>query len=267
MGYSTMVLSVGTAMFPLAGGLLGDLGWRYPFFMSLSAIPLALLVQLYLHNPEPQGTEGFRAYVRATLSALLTAKAIAILLLTFLTSLILFGPFVTYLPVVLGRKFHVSSATIGFVVSTASIFTFLASSQVGRLSARGGMRVSILRAAFLLYLSAMLIVPLEWELWMFLIPVALFGAGMGLNTPIRVSLLGELAPMRNRASIMSVNNMSLRTGQTVSPVAMGVVAAGLGLDAVYLVGACLALMMLLLVKTAARQPRSPGAAGSPGPLT
>jgi predicted MFS family arabinose efflux permease len=253
MGYSTMALSIGTAVLPVVGGLLGTIGGRYPFLLCLPAIPLALLVHRFLDNPEPERSGLFREYVTSALSTIRTRRATALFLLTFLTSIILFGPFVTYLPVVLKTRFNFSPAAIGLIISASSYFTFLASSQMGRLSGSAAVKGRILRSAFTLYLLAMLAVPFVWEGLIAVVPVALFGAGMGLNAPIRISLLGALAPMDRRAAIMSVNNMVLRLGQTLSPVLMGMLVAGMGLDSVYFAGAALACAMILLVTRAVEE--------------
>lgn len=44
MGYNAGALSIGTASYPVIGGLLASLGWRYPFLLSLAALPIALAV-------------------------------------------------------------------------------------------------------------------------------------------------------------------------------------------------------------------------------
>jgi MFS family permease len=260
MGYSMMALSIGSAVFPIVGGLLGTVGWRYPFLLCLPAIPLAILVYRFLDNPEPEQSGHFREYVSATFSAVRTRRALALFLLTFLSSIVLFGPFVTYLPVVFKSRFNASPAVIGLIISTASYFTFLASSLVGRLSGREGVKAMILRSAFALYLVSMLIVPFMSEVLIAVVPVALVGAGLGLNAPIRLSILGGLAPIGYRAAVMSVNNMILRLGQTLAPVLMGLVVAGLGLDAVYFAGVGVAGAMILLVPWAVEE------SGDKGPI-
>jgi MFS transporter, ACDE family, multidrug resistance protein len=62
MGYNSSVLSVGTASYPVIGGMLATLGWYYPFALPLVAVPIGLLVLFSLRNPEPTGDENLKEY-------------------------------------------------------------------------------------------------------------------------------------------------------------------------------------------------------------
>jgi MFS family permease len=245
MGYSGLVISTGTAIFPLAGGSLALWGWQYPFLLPLLALPVAAAVHLILENPEPKETIAFKDYLRGTVSLIRTRQVIGLFILTFLTHIILFGPINTYLPVLLKADFNASPAAIGMLVSISSLLTAATSSQVGRLSRRFS-ELPVLRVAFILHICSMAVIPQLTGFWMFVIAIGLFGAGMGFSAPVRVSILTGLAPMGNRASIMAVNGMILRLGQTVSPVLMGAVLSGFGIRAVFWVGAAVAMTMLLI---------------------
>jgi len=48
MGHNAAVLSVGTACYPLLGGVLADLDWRWPFALPALALPVAIVVALIL---------------------------------------------------------------------------------------------------------------------------------------------------------------------------------------------------------------------------
>ncbi len=245
MGYSGLVISIGTMIFPVTGGLLALWGWQYPFLLPLLALPVAAAVHWFLKNPEPHGTTTFKDYLQGTLSLIRTRRVLGLFILTFLTHIILFGPINTYLPVLLKAEFQSSSAAIGMLISISSMLTALTSSQVGRLSRSLG-EVPVLRVAFVLHIGSMLVIPLLAGFWTFVIPIALFGSGMGLSAPLRISILSGLASMGNRASVMAINGMVLRLGQTVSPILMGVVLSGLGIRAVFWAGTAVALTILLV---------------------
>ncbi len=251
MGYSGTILSIGTATFPVIGGLLALPGWRYPFLLPVVAIPIGILVHLFLDNPEPTHKQALKEYVSNTLDVMLTRKAGGLFLITLITHIILYGCFVTYLPVLLEERFKVSPVTIGLILSFASIFTALCSFQMGFL-ARRFREMQILQASFFLFLFSTGMIPLLSSLFIFAVPVALLGAAMGLNAPLRISILTGLAPIENRASIMAVNSMLLRLGQTIAPVLMGLVLATFTIDAVYWAGAALALMMVVLARLVIR---------------
>jgi MFS family permease len=243
LAYLTMVFSVATAAFPALGGFLTLLGWNYPFLLSIAAIPLGILIHRELDNPELKKTHSFKEYVESTFSVLFTKQAAGIFLITLLTLVILYGPVITYLPVLLNDKFGVSSAWIGLIISISALFTGLISTQVGRLTHRFREK-GLLMAAFVLFLISLSLIPLLSSLWALIIPVALFGTAMGLNAPSRISLLAQLSSMDQRASVMAAHGMIQRLGQTIAPIVMGAVLAGLGIDAVFWAGSILVLIMM-----------------------
>lgn len=243
MGYVGTVMSIGAAGLPAVGGILALLGWNYPFMLPVVAIPLAILVQYSLNNPEPHNTHGFMDYAKGALSVIATKRALGLFLLTFLTFLILYGPFVTYTPLLLKERFGLSTAMIGLIIGVSALFTGLASSQLGRLATLFR-DVSILNASFVLFLVSMVLIPFVPEVWMFLVPLGCFGAAMGLGGPSRITLLTGLAPTNQRAAVMAANGMVQRLGQTVAPILMGAVLAGFGMDAVFWAGAVVAGCMI-----------------------
>lgn len=242
-GYNAGVLSIGTAIYPALGGALGLLGWRYPYALPLLAVPLGLVVAFRLRLPDTRDRQPLTVYLRAALGAMNTATVLGIFLSTFVTFTLLYGPVITFLPLLLDQRFAASPLAIGLVVSSASLFTGLASSQLGRLSRHLPEHV-LLKAGFVLYAGAFAWIPLVDSIPGFLGPVTLFGLAQGLNIPSAMTLLNSIAPGRYRAAFMAANATVLRTGQTVGPLAMGLVFALGGFPLVYGVGAGLALCML-----------------------
>ena len=43
MGMVGATISFGTALYPAIGGFLGEMDWRWPFWISLAALPVGLL--------------------------------------------------------------------------------------------------------------------------------------------------------------------------------------------------------------------------------
>jgi MFS family permease len=51
MGYNASVLSIGTASYPAIGGALAMIGWNWPLFLPLFAIPMGFVVLFFLKTP------------------------------------------------------------------------------------------------------------------------------------------------------------------------------------------------------------------------
>ena len=251
LGYNSSVLSVGTASYPAIGGLLATFGWFYPFVLPVVALPIAILVLFSLRNPEPRNEQGLREYFGSVWEHLRNREVFGLIVASLLTFIILFGPQLSYLPILMDDRFDAPAYLIGVILSGASLTTALISSQLGRLTGRFS-ETSLLKTAFLFYAAALVIVALAPNLYVLLIPAALFGVAQGINLPNVFSLLNSHAPNENRGAFMATNGMSLRTGQTIGPLLMASLAGALGLTGAYLATAALALIAFFLVLSVIR---------------
>lgn len=246
MGYNASVLSIGTAAYPVIGGALATVGWYYPFLLPLFAIPLGIAVLRVLKNPEPKNSLQLREYLTRAWESITKRQVIGLYGLSILTFILLYGSYLTYFPLLIDGRFGGSAFVIGLVMSSTSIATIATSSQLGRLSRRFSKR-GLLLTAFSLYFVAFILVPFVPTLWLLLIPTFLFGLGQGLNVPVIQTLLADLAPMEQRAAVMSLNGMVLRMGQTTGPLIMGVAYSFWGIDGAFLGGAFAALTLPAVV--------------------
>ena len=245
MGYNASVLAMGTAIYPGIGGALALLGWYYPFLLPLLAIPLGLGIILYMDVPEPRSNSKFMEYLRDALDQMKTREVLSLFATTFLTFIVLYGPIITYLPILLNQRYNASSMAIGLVILSASLITGVASFQLGRLTERFGHR-SLLMTAGLFYTLCMIGIPIMPGLWITVLPVLCFGLAQGLNIPTIMTMLTTIAPMEQRGAFMAANGLLLRLAQTVAPILMGFLYAAWGLTGVYMGGAAAALGILVL---------------------
>jgi len=248
MGYNASVLSIGTASYPAIGGGLAMIGWNYPFFFPLLAIPLGLWVIFSLNNPEPSSGQDMRTYLIKTFQSVWKQEVLGLFLLNVLTFIILYGSVLTYLPIKLAESFYAEPYIIGLILSVSSISTAITSSQLGRISARFSKR-QILIAVVFFYGVSLLMIPYLPSLWMMVFPATFFGMAMGMNIPTLQTLLVGCAPTEYRAAFMSVNGMVLRLGQTLGPLVIGMAFTFWSINATFLAGVFVALLMGIVVVT------------------
>jgi MFS transporter, ACDE family, multidrug resistance protein len=251
LGYNASVLSIGTASYPAIGGALETLGWFYPFALAFLAVPVGLLVLFSLHNPEPHNDQRLREYFGDVFSRLSDREVLGLLGVSLLTFIILFGPQLTFLPILMDERFGAPSYLRGAVLSGASLTTALTSARLGALTRRINER-TLLEIAFVLYAAGLALVALVPNVWLLVVPAVLFGVAQGVNLPNVFSLLNAHAPSENRGAFMATNGMSLRAGQTIGPLLMAATAGTLGLTGAYLAATALAVVALLLVITLLR---------------
>ncbi len=246
MGYNASVLSIGTAAYPAIGGLLATIGWNYPFFLPLAAIPIGLIILFKLNIPEPEQQQKLKEYLSAAVKGMKRSEVVGLFLASVFTFIILYGAFLTYFPILLDRTFDSPPILIGGLMSVMSISTAVTSSQLGRLSKNYSEKHLIL-AAFLFYAAATMLIPFIKVEWLLIFPLILFGIGQGMNIPGIQNLLSGYAPKEYRAVYMSINGTVLRLGQTIGPLLMGLLFTVWGLSGVYVSAAFIAALMFVLV--------------------
>jgi ACDE family multidrug resistance protein len=256
MGYNASVLSVGTGVYPAVGGALAVLGWYYPFFLPVLALPVALAVVLVLDNPEPKVTGSLREYIRVTLKAIWHPQVVVLFATSVVTFVLIYGSFLAYFPFLLEESFNASPVFIGFVMAAASIATAFAAFWVGGLADRFGSR-ALVKTGFVLYILSLVLLPLAHNLWTLSVPVLLFGIANGLNVPSILTVLNDYAPDEYRAAFMSMNGMVLRLGQTLGPLLVGIAVELVGMVGSFFVSAGLAVVMLVIMIPILQQEPAP----------
>jgi len=233
MGYNSSVRSIGSASYPAIGGALAMMGWHYPFILPVIAIPIGFLVLLHLKTPEPE-------------KKLRNRQVIGLLVIGIIIFIMLFGSYMTCFPLLLGNSFAASTLIIGFIMASASLIAAFTSSQLGKIIKLFS-RKTILKMSFILYALALLIIPLISQLRSFFIPVIIFGIAHGMSIPVIQALLVEAAPLKYRATFMSVSGMTFRVGQTLGPFLMGLVIGVWGIGGAFYVGAALSVTMFIIM--------------------
>jgi ACDE family multidrug resistance protein len=246
MGYNASVLSIGTGIYPAVGGGLSLLGWYFPFFLPVLAIPIAITVLMVLNNPEPEPTGSIATYTRVALRSIIQPQVLTLFATSVVTFVLIYGSFLAYFPFLLERRFAASPVFIGAVMSVTSVATAITAFWLGTLSRSWGSR-ALVKAGFVLYALALALIPFASNVWQLAAPVLLFGVANGLNVPSILIILNGYAPSEYRAAFMSINGMLLRLGQTLGPLLVGAAVRFVGTRGSFLVSAALALATLLLI--------------------
>ncbi len=246
MGYNASVQSISTAIYPTIGGFLALFAWFYPFVLPLLAIPVGLAVLFWLTVPKPGHILTLGKYFGQIRVTLQNKQVVGLFIVSTSIFIMLYGAIITFLPFLVIAAFLVNSFIAGLVVSFISVCAAIMSFLVGYLIRRFSMK-SILITAFPFVAFGLFLIPFAPTLLILLIPVGCFGVGLGLAIPTTQNLLVNLAPMENRAAVMSLNGLVLRLGQTLGPLIMAVVLAIWTLPGVYWVAAVIGLTLILVV--------------------
>ena len=220
MGLNASALSIGAAGYPLIGGALAALAWYYPFYLSLIAIPVGIIVLTRLNNPEPDSRENFKSYLVGAWGYLKNMKVAALFAAGVITFIIVFGAYLTYFAIYMDDAFNASGFTIGVFMSVSALATAVVASQM-RMITRRFSEVMLIKASFAIFGLSLILIPFMPSLWFLLIPMLLLGIAQGINLPSILSTAAGLAPTEYRAAFMSINSSMIRLGQTVGPPIVG----------------------------------------------
>jgi MFS family permease len=253
MGYNASVLSIGTAVYPSLGGALATLGWYVPFALPILGLVVAAAVLFRLEAVEVEPNAGLESYLREALAGMKNRKVLGLFLVSIMTFVVLYGAYTTFIPLHLSQEFGSTALAIGLLMSIGSLSTAATASNLGALTKRIRPERLIINA-FLLYALSFLVIPFLPGHWWVAVPVALFGVAQGMNYPVVMSLLANLAPTEHRAIFMSANGMVLRVGQTLGPLVMAAVFAWEGMAAVFYAAAVLCGAMFVVLPWLVERP-------------
>lgn len=246
MGYKASVLSISSAVLPMFGGGLALLGWYVPFALPIFGLFVGGAV-LYILELDPTRAEvSFTSYLSDAWAGMRTPRVVGLYLATLLSFVVLYGAYMTFIPLHLSGRFGASPPAIGLIMTLGSLTTAATASRLGVIS-RFVSPDRLLPVAFGLFAISFFMIPLATGYWWVALAVGIFGVGQAWNYAVVLTLLAGEAPEEHRAVFMGVNGMVIRIGQAAGPVIMAAVFAFGGMRTVFFTasGVCVAVFVLL----------------------
>lgn len=242
MGRLTAVDSLGTIVYPILGGVLGEWTWRAPFAVFTLALPAAFL-SLYVALKHPQKNMDWGAYARQSLNILREKRSIGFFILAFLCYCVIYGPLNTCYPLMAEARYHASPSRIGIVFCMVAVGSYIASAGLPRLHKRWSFRTLMIAAA-LCYTVPLAFLALASDIWLSVLPLLVSGMAQGLSLPIINDGVALLAPSDDRAAILAVSETFVRVSQGVSPLLFTFVWMAWLWDGTYSLGVVTGLVIL-----------------------
>ena len=242
IGRNAAALTASIAVLPPLGGLLASIGgWRLTFAPYWIGLVTALAVLRYLRRSERgEGTIGEQ--LRRTAPFLRLPIVMGAMAMAFVLFVLIFGAFLTALPVHLKDAFDVDAGFRGVVLAIPAIPSTIMALNLGRLRARYGVG-PILVAGSLAVAVGLAILGLAPTLPLLLVGPVVYGFGEGLMIPVLQDAVASAPPASSRGAVVASFVGVTRLGQTVGPVLFGAGLATLGSEPIFLIGAALALAM------------------------
>ncbi|GAB5464682.1 MAG: MFS transporter [Candidatus Kapaibacteriales bacterium] len=226
-GLNAMVLSIGTAVFPLLGGGLAQQDWSYPFLLAIFGY---LVIVLYLGFFKNEWKKTSTVKLGEMLSALFrfdkndteyrqSKEFRKISLFNLLTFFLILGAMFTYLPQYLKNNFSLEPIQVGLFLSIMSFAAAFSSFFFKKLLPKIG-HLNFIRIQFATFTLVFLAMP---YLGFFGIGVflAVFGLSYGINTPNMQFWVLKLSGDRKRAIYTSLHRSVTQLGLSLGPAIIG----------------------------------------------
>jgi MFS family permease len=241
LGYNASVGSISALCHPLVGGAAALAGWRYPFLLPLTALPVAWLVAFHLEDVPPSGRATLGSYLSGAAKGIFNREMTVLYVVNLINIGVVYGVLMVYLVVLMKQRYDAGPLEIGIVVSTSAAVSALISTRIGRISELMSPRAMIgwglVVSGAGIGLNA--VMP---GLWWLLLPAAVRGIGQGILSPALYSTIVDRAPADSRAAVMGFSSTMFRSGQTFGPPLSGAVFALGGMDWVFAGGTILCVL-------------------------
>ncbi|MEF8975274.1 MAG: MFS transporter [Halapricum sp.] len=229
---------------PALIGLLVGVGWNYPFALYGLAFPTAVVVYIVL--PETGRTAGedfdllpkLRSYARSIWTEVDDRESRILLFGGFVRDFVRLA-LITFVPLFAVRALEATAfqagVAIGMLGVSRVVVAPLAGSVVRRCSQRTALAVAFAVCAVgTLPIALSPSIPVLWVL------VGIFGVGDSLLSPVLKSAVTELTVSEYRAGVITGLRLLKSLGQSLAPIFFGIVLAGFGFTAVFVLAALIA---------------------------
>lgn len=211
MAWQGMSIELGGVVFLSVGGILGEWGWQYPFFIYLIALVCLLLFKLSIPKLSVQhhATE-----VEAEDGKPVSGKVTTIFVCSALSMILFFTAFVG-LPLHLPVSFGFSESHTGYFMAFISLAAVICASQMPKVVAKIGSETAV-ATGFLFFMTGLLLFCFASSVPVLFIGAISMGIGFGLTVPLLNHWMVEISSPKTRGRNMGYFSMGIFGGQFLS---------------------------------------------------
>lgn len=246
IGRNSAVLTLALAVLPLVSGLIAELtSWRVAIAVGGVGLPVAVAGLFLLPDTRPEVSVPVASQIRSAAVVVRNPLVLHVFLAGFLLFVVIFGVFLTALPVHLEETFDLGPAARGIILSISAIGATVASFNLGRIRAAVPLRVLLSVCCFFIAVAAfgVAIAPV---LALVVVAVVLYGFGDGALIPALQDVVSSVPRPEERASLMAAWVVAIRLGQTAGPIGAALLFARYSTTIAMAVGAAIFFVVGLM---------------------
>jgi predicted MFS family arabinose efflux permease len=247
VGRNAAVLTAGLAVLPPLAGLLAMLGtWRLSQAPAVLALLTAWAAWVELDDLRPPHAEStLGSQLRDAATTLRSPTMAATILSGFLIFVMIFGLFLTVLPVHLQREFGLDAGARGLLLAAPALSATVVSLNLARLRERLGLRTLLVSGAFM-FGVALAVAGWASSVLGVLGGLLLYGTAEGFTVPSLQEITAARSPAAQRGTVLAVWVAAVRLGQASGPLVFAAVFAAVGTGEALVIGALVSLPVIAL---------------------
>ena len=257
IGQNAAVLTVSIAVMPAVGGALAEIGsWRLSFVPYGLALVTAVAAWRSVPDHEHDPDVRFRAQVSEAAAVVRRPEVGLAIAFGGLLFVLIFGLYLTVLPLLLEDRFGLSSGQRGLVLAAPALGSTVVALNLQRLRERFGARRLVLTATVTFTVSAF-VIGVAPSLVLLLLGGLVYGLGEGVSIPTLQDLVAGAAPVASRGAVVAAWVGAARLGQTTGPLLAGLAMSSLGQGGTFVAGGAIAACMVVAQLVVRIRPASP----------
>ncbi len=237
IGRNSAVITVCLALLPaISGGIAEIANWRWAIGLSSFGLVVAAIGAQRLPAVTPDRSRTVGEQISGAVAVIRQPLVLAVVVAGVVLFAVIFGVFLTTLPVHLEEQFGLGPGMRGLVLSVPAIGSTVAAFNLGRVRERWRIK-PVLTGAGALVCFACLGVGLAPTIPIVLAASIIYGFGDGAGIATLQDVATSAAPDSQRASVMSAWVVAVRLGQGVGPLFFAALFAATSTQTAMVVGA------------------------------
>ncbi|MEX0779360.1 MAG: MFS transporter [Balneolales bacterium] len=231
MGWQAAFMSLGGVIFLIGGGMLAELGWRWPFVIYLFSLVILPLIIISLSEPHTTNKFEDAGSKQAEVNGE-HYRLLSFICFSALIGMILFYFVPLQIPFYLEMLFDTGPTASGMAIAVSTLFGVFTSLSYGRIRGVIGY-IPILGLNFGLMGGGFIIVSLADSYGYVISGLAMCGLGMGLMFPNLNVWLASDMPVAKRGRAIGWLTTAVFLGQFLSPVVSQPLVQAYGLQVMF----------------------------------
>jgi MFS family permease len=211
VGIQIAFMSLGGIVFIGLGGIMADIGWRYPFLIYLFSLLVLPLAMMFLEEPK---------VIKTTDQINQRAKQPSIIWLLFINTMVMWTIFFlipVQIPFYLKAIGVEKNSLIGAAIATGTAFSAISSFSYSRIKGRLSF-LSVFAIGYLLMAAGFLCIAISSTYVLVVIGTMLSGLGMGMMIPNTNMWVMKITPPHIRGKEIGKLTTFWFFGQFLSPI-------------------------------------------------